>query len=558
MAKPTLTKNQAGGYAGLSTNPGTPDGTKFLRDDGTWQAAGGGVSDGDKGDITVSGSGATWEIDPGSVNYAKMQDVSAASRLIGRGSAAGAGDPQELILGSGLVMTGTTLSAPASSTPTGTGFSHNTAGVEDSASKLVDTADINDDQVTYAKLQNVSATDRLLGRDTASAGNVEELSVGGGLEFTGSGGIQRSALTGGVTATAGSNATTVAVVPFAVVQTALAAASADIDINAKKITSVAEPTGAQDAATKAYVDSVASGLDPKSNVKVLSDSNVASLSGLATTIDSVAVNSDGDRVLLTAQSTGSQNGIWVAHSGAWTRSADMPAGSGGAGAYCFIEQGTVYAALGFICTNAAGSDIVGTNTLTFQQFSGAGQVNAGAGMTKTGNTLNVGANADGTIAVNSDDIQVGTLIAGNVPNDLITYAKIQNVSAASKLLGRGDSGGGDVQELTLGTNLSMSGTTLNATGGGGAGTWTDFVKDIGKGRSGTFDVTGLSGLTADKDVAIVQTSQIIPTKGDARDEFEFDAIQLTGYVLNSTTIRARWWAPGIVVGDYAFAHMVGG
>jgi len=236
----------------------------------------------------------------------------------------------------------------------------------------------------------------------------------------------------------------------------------------------------------------------------------------------------------------------------------MPAGSGGAGAYCFIEQGTVYAALGFICTNAAGSDIVGTNTLTFQQFSGAGQVNAGAGMTKTGNTLNVGANADGTIAVNSDDIQVGTLIAGNVPNDLITYAKIQNVSAASKLLGRGDSGGGDVQELTLGTNLSMSGTTLNATGGGGAGTWTDFVKDIGKGRSGTFDVTGLSGLTADKDVAIVQTSQIIPTKGDARDEFEFDAIQLTGYVLNSTTIRARWWAPGIVVGDYAFAHMVGG
>lgn len=72
------------------------------------------------------------------------------------------------------------------------------------------TAFIDDDAVTYAKLQNISATDRLLGRDTAGAGNAEELTVGGGIEFTGSGGIQRSALTGDVTASAGSNSTTIA------------------------------------------------------------------------------------------------------------------------------------------------------------------------------------------------------------------------------------------------------------------------------------------------------------------------------------------------------------
>lgn len=54
----------------------------------------------------------------------------------------------------------------------------------------------------------------------------------------------------------------------------------------------------------------------------------------------------------------------------------------------------------------------------------------------------------------------------NVPNDSITYAKIQNISAASKLLGRGSAGGsGDTEEITLGSNLSMSGTTLNASGG---------------------------------------------------------------------------------------------
>lgn len=71
-------------------------------------------------------------------------------------------------------------------------------------------ADVPNDTWTYAKIQNVSATDRLLGRDTASAGDIEELTVGGGLEFTGSGGIQRSALTGNVTATAGSGSTTIA------------------------------------------------------------------------------------------------------------------------------------------------------------------------------------------------------------------------------------------------------------------------------------------------------------------------------------------------------------
>lgn len=89
--------------------------------------------------------------------------------------------------------------------------------------------------------------------------------------------------------------------------------------------------------------------------------------------------------------------------------------------------------------------------------------------------------------------------------------------------------------------------------------YTAFTKDLGAAQSaGTFDITGLSGLTADKVVSIVQTAAAISTKGNARDEPEMDLIRLTGYVVNATTIRAYWNASGVVVGTYAFAYQVAG
>jgi hypothetical protein len=99
---------------------------------------------------------------------------------------------------------------------------------------------------------------------------------------------------------------------------------------------------------------------------------------------------------------------------------------------------------------------------------------------------------------------------------------------------------------------------LNAAAGTGSGaTFTAFTQDLGAARSsGTFDITGLSGLTVGKFVDIQQTAAAIATKGNAQDEGQFDSIDAWGIVLDAATIRAQWRATGVVVGTYAFAYLV--
>lgn len=144
----------------------------------------------------TDGTIATGDIGNDQVTYAKLQNVSATDRVLCRDTA-GAGDVEECALDASLAFTG----GP------GIGRAALTGDVTAAAGSNATT--IANDAVTFGKLQNI-ATDTLIGRDTASTGDPEAISVGGGLEFTGAGGIQRSALTGDVTASAGSGATTIA------------------------------------------------------------------------------------------------------------------------------------------------------------------------------------------------------------------------------------------------------------------------------------------------------------------------------------------------------------
>jgi hypothetical protein len=182
---------------------------------------------------------------------------------------------------------------------------------------------------------------------------------------------------------------------------ALAAPTTAVSFNSQRITNLADPTAAQDAATKAYVDAVKTGLDVKDSVRVATTANIT-LSGTQT-IDGVDVEA-GDRVLVKDQTDGSENGIYVVAAGAWSRAADADSDAEvTAGMYCFVTEGTVNGDTGWVLiTNDPIT--LGTTSLAFAQFTGGGDVTAGAGLTKTGNTLDVGAGTG--ITVNADDVAV--------------------------------------------------------------------------------------------------------------------------------------------------------
>ena len=201
----------------------------------------------------------------------------------------------------------------------------------------------------------------------------------------------------------------------------MTAPTGSVSFNSQNITNVADPVNAQDAATKGFVEATAQGLDVKDSCVAATTANITISTALnnGDTLDGVTLSTN-DRVLVKDQSTASQNGIYIVGSSP-ARADDLAAGANAAGMFTFVEQGTVNADNGFVCTSNSGSAVVGTNNLTFAQFSGAGQITAGDGLDKSGNTLSVDLKANGGLVIESTEIAVkldassitGTLAIGD-------------------------------------------------------------------------------------------------------------------------------------------------
>lgn len=186
----------------------------------------------------------------------------------------------------------------------------------------------------------------------------------------------------------------------AVTLNSLAIPTAAINMNGQKITNLGAPTALTDAATRQYVDNVEAGMVWKDPVRAATTANIT-LSA-PQTVDGVAVTG-GQRVLVKNQSAAAQNGIYTVNAGAWTRPEDADSATEVLSAAVFVSEGTVNADTAWVCT--ADSPItLETTALPFVQFAGGGAVTAGAGLTQTGNTINVGAGT--SITVNADDVAV--------------------------------------------------------------------------------------------------------------------------------------------------------
>lgn len=417
-----------------------------------------------------SGSGSTWMAVLG-VNVAQFSTVGLtvaagkALTVLGNASASGT------LSITGATTLASTLAVTGAITATG-GVVGNVTGNVTAASG---TSTFNDVVVTGALDMTAGSSATITGlstptnaSDAANKGYVDtqdslKLSLTGGT-MSGNIAMGGNLVTGLGAPSAGGDATNKTYVD-AQVATRLALAGGTmagaIAMGSSKITGLGTPTADQDAATKAYVDSVAQGLDVKASCRVATVANIT-LSGTQT-IDGVAVIA-GDRVLVKDQSTAANNGIYVVAAGSWSRAADADTWAELVGAFTFVEDGTVNDNSGWVCTSAPGGTL-GVTAVVFEQFSGAGQITAGAGLTKSGNTLNVGTASSSRIVVGTDDIDLATtgVSAGTYKSLTVdAYGRVTGGTNPTTLAGFGisDAYTSAQTDTLLAAKLSLTGGTM--------------------------------------------------------------------------------------------------
>lgn len=244
----------------------------------------------------------------------------------------------------------------------------------------------------------------------------------------------------------------------------LGAPTADISWGGFKITNLGTPTTTTDAATKAYVDGVLAGLSWKQQVRAATTvaGTLASSFANASVIDGITLATN-DRILIKNQASAQENGIYiVAASGAPTRATDADAWTEVVNAAVYVSLGTVNADTGWVSTADLGGTL-NTTVIPWAQFTGAGSFVDGAGLLRTGNTIDV--QVDGSsIEINADILRIKAL---GVTNAMLAGS----IDATTKFTGATPVANGGTGQATakLGreTGLGAAGYYSSATHGAG-------------------------------------------------------------------------------------------
>jgi hypothetical protein len=240
-------------------------------------------------------------------------------------------------------------------------------------------------------------------------------------------------------------------------------AQSGMSVNNQKITNLATPTNASDAASKSYVDSQVFSIQTKNAVQVATTIAQTISTGFTngSVVDGVILQT-GNRILVKNQTNPIENGVYIVQtSGTPIRTTDFSVGTVVDGYFVFVEFGTNNANSGWIVQDT-GTDMIGTSNIYWVQFTGTGEITAGNAIGKTGNTLDVLTDAFSVSVNNNNQLQI-----------------------ASAGIGTGLSGGNGV---SLSVNASQP--QIIAVGIITTGTWNGNIISVTHGGTGTTNFTG--------------------------------------------------------------------
>jgi hypothetical protein len=243
-----------------------------------------------------------------------------------------------------------------------------------------------------------------------------------------------------------------------------------INFNARFLSNIGEPVNANSAATKNYVDLFVQGISVKTSVRVATNTDLATISGgtvtynngtsgvgatLTTTgtfaqIDSITIV-NSDRILIKNETNSAHNGIYTKTSDTvLTRATDSDTPTKlKAGVFVFIEAGTLYQDTGWVQTETITT--IGTDPVTFSQFTGAGTYTAGPGLDLVGTQFSLASDISVT-----GNVQVGNLLTVTGNTEMTGDANVWgNLLANTNLNVNG------ITDLNDVSNVKIEGGTSN-------------------------------------------------------------------------------------------------